>query len=134
MGGATGPFGTMVISPWAKGGGYRDTNRFDHASTLRTVQEIFGVRPFLYAAGSAASLSDLFKPVIQLASPALQTNVFSFTVCGLSPGKTNLFQFTGNFRNWTNVLTNVLATNSFIFSDRTASNSGFRFYRVLETP
>ena len=57
----------------------------------------------------------------------LESSAIEFT-------QTNLFQFTGNFRNWTNVLTNVLATNSFIFSDRTASNSGFRFYRVLETP
>src|SRR5439155_10164450 len=108
-GGATGPFGTMVISPCAKGGGYRDTNRFDHASTLRTVQEIFGVRPFLYAAGSAPSLADLFKPTLALSSPQFTTsNTFLFNLTGIVPGKTNFLQFSTNFHDWTDLLTNIL--------------------------
>src|SRR5439155_21842638 len=106
-GGAAGPFGAIVISPWAKGGGYRNTNRFDHASTLRTMEEIFGVRPFLYAASSAVSLSDLFKPVIRLSAPALTSTGFQFTVTGLATNKSNYFQYSANLAVWSNVLTNV---------------------------
>jgi phospholipase C len=130
-GGAAGPFGTIVLSPWAKGGGYRSTNRFDHASTLRTMQEIFGVRPFLYAASNATSLSDLFKPVIRLSAPSLTSTGFQFTVTGLATNKSNYFQVSTNMSTWTFLLTNVLTTNSFRFTDP-ATNAAQRFYRVLE--
>ncbi len=134
-GGAAGPFGTIVLSPLAKGGGYRNTNRFDHASTLRTVQEIFGVRPFLYAAAGAQSLSDLFKPELRLAAWHDTTNqAFVVTLTGIPSGKTNVFQWTSNFVDWIDLLTNVLATNRFDFIDPAASNSPQRFYRVQEKP
>ncbi len=131
-GGAAGPFGTIVISPWAKGGGYRNTNRFDHASTLRTMQEIFGVRPFLYAASNAPSLSDLFKPLIRLSAPSLTSTGLQFTVTGIVTNKSNYFQFSTNLATWANLLTNVLVTNTFRFTDP-ATNSAQRFYRVLES-
>jgi hypothetical protein len=134
-GGASGPFGTIIVSPLAKGGGYRNTNRFDHASTLRTIQEIFGVRPFLNAAGGAQSLSDLFKPELRLAAWRDTTNqTFVVTLTGIASGKTNLFQWSSNFVDWIDLLTNALATNRFDFIDSTASNSPQRFYRVQETP
>jgi hypothetical protein len=34
----------------------------DHSALLRTLQEIFGVSPFLGAAAQSPDLSDLFKP------------------------------------------------------------------------
>jgi hypothetical protein len=133
-GGVSGPVGTIVISPWAKGDGYRNTNRFDHATTLRTMQEIFGVRPFLYAAASAPSLTDLFKPTLLLNSPQFTTsNAFLFTVTGIVSGKTNFLQFSTNFHDWTSLLTNVLTTNTFRFSDDRATNS-LRAYRLREAP
>jgi hypothetical protein len=135
-GGVAGPYGTLVISSWAKGGGYRNTNRFDHATTLRTIQEIFGVRPFLSSAANAPSLSDLFKqPTLKLSSPAFTSDKkFLFTLTGIPAAKTNFFQFSTNFVGWTDLLTNVVATNTFNFSDRSASNSPRRFYRVVEAP
>jgi hypothetical protein len=51
----------IVVSPFAKGNGYSNTIAYDHSSTLRTMQEIFGVRPFLRAAANATDLSDLFQ-------------------------------------------------------------------------
>lgn len=54
------PIGMIVRSPFGKGGGYPGTIPYTHGSTLRTVQEIFGVRPFLCDAAQAADLSDLF--------------------------------------------------------------------------
>jgi hypothetical protein len=56
------PIGLFVLSPLAKGGGYKSTLPRDHSSTLRTFQEIYGVRPYLGAAANAEDLADLFKP------------------------------------------------------------------------
>jgi|GEM_PF-589473 len=53
------PIGMIVTSPFAKPG-YSNTIAYNHGSTLRTVQEIFGVSPFLRAAATAIDLSDLF--------------------------------------------------------------------------
>ena len=56
-----GPIGMIVLSPFAKGGGYSNQIHYTHGSTLRTLQEIFGVQPFLGDAGHQQDLSDLFK-------------------------------------------------------------------------
>jgi hypothetical protein len=136
--GASGPFATLVLSQFAKGGGYRMTNRVDHKATFRTLQEIFHV-PLLYTASNTISLSDLFKPTIQVSPPSLTTNkLFQFTVTGLVSNKSNIFQFTTNFPStnpvtWVNLFTNVVATNRFIFIDTNSSNAPRRFYRVLES-
>jgi len=137
-GNAAGPFGTIVLSQFAKGGGYRNTNHLDHTATFRTLQEIFGV-PFLYAARNATSLSDLFKPAIELTAPSAAPNgLFRFTANGLVPGKTNLFQFVTNLPGtnpvaWRNLLRNVLSTNRFTFTDANPATTPRRFYRVVET-
>src|SRR5579885_2510028 len=59
--GGDGPIGMIVLSPDAKGGGYTNTIRYTHSSTLRTLQEIFGVTPLLGDAANVTDLSDLFK-------------------------------------------------------------------------
>jgi hypothetical protein len=53
------PIAMIVASPLAKPG-YASTIQFTHSSTLRTMQEIFGVQPFLRAAATSNDLSDLF--------------------------------------------------------------------------
>ena len=60
-----GPIGMFVLSPFAKGGGHSEyTNyiHYDHSSMLKTIEEIFGVKPLLGAAGNPATkdLRDLF--------------------------------------------------------------------------
>ena len=55
------PIGMIVLSPQAKGGGYNNSIKYTHGSTLRSLQEIFGVTPFLGDAASESDLSDLFK-------------------------------------------------------------------------
>ena len=131
-GGAAGPFGVIVLSPWAKGGGYRDSNRYDHASTLRTVQEIFGLRPFLFAAEKAPGLSNWFKPPLRLAAPHLAIGSFGFTVTGISAGKTLLVQLSENLSDWRNVLTNASAPDPFEFLDPHAADLPHGFYRAVE--
>jgi hypothetical protein len=49
----------FVLSPLAKVG-YKSTTAFTHSSTLRTIQEIFGVTPFLRDAANATDLSEFF--------------------------------------------------------------------------
>jgi phospholipase C len=52
----------FVVSPFAKGGAYSNTIAYDHSSTLKTIEEIFGVSPLLGGAAdpSVVDLSDLF--------------------------------------------------------------------------
>jgi phospholipase C len=54
-----GPIPLLVLSPKAKPG-YASTTKFTHSSMLKTLQEIFGVQPFLRDAASATDLSEFF--------------------------------------------------------------------------
>ncbi len=53
------PIGMIVLSPLAKGGGYVSHLKYYHSSTLRSVEEVFGV-PLLRDAANQYNLSDLF--------------------------------------------------------------------------
>jgi len=52
---------SYVLSPQIKGGGYSNSVAYSHSSTLRSLQEIFGVTPLLGDAANATDLSDLFR-------------------------------------------------------------------------
>jgi hypothetical protein len=54
-----GPLAFIALSPYAKPG-YSNSIHYTHSSTVRTLQEIFGVGPFLANAADATDLSDLF--------------------------------------------------------------------------
>jgi phosphatidylinositol-3-phosphatase len=56
-----GPIGMIVLSPFAKGGGYSNQIHYTHGSTLRTMQEIFDVMPFMGDAAKETDLWDLFQ-------------------------------------------------------------------------
>lgn len=61
-----GPIGVFLLSPFAKGEGKREYEnhvRYDHSSTLKTLQEIFDVEPLLGAAANdkTKDLRDWFK-------------------------------------------------------------------------
>lgn len=69
------PIGMIVLSPLAKVG-YSNTVAvaYSHASLLRTMQDIFGLQPYLGEAVRATSLSDLFiaggtTPLLPAAMP-----------------------------------------------------------------
>jgi phospholipase C len=57
------PIGMIVLSPLAKGGGYTNNIPYDHSSTLKTLEELFGVTPLLRAAGDPVTrdLRDMFS-------------------------------------------------------------------------
>jgi phosphatidylinositol-3-phosphatase len=54
-----GPIGMIVLSPYARNG-YSNTIPYTHSSTLRTLEEIYGVSPLLGDAAHATDLRDLF--------------------------------------------------------------------------
>lgn len=84
--GNDGPIGMIVLSPYAKGNGYASSMHFTHGSTLRTLQEIFGVQPSLGDAASATDLSDLFSAPLGEVGPKI-TNAASYMGGGIAPGE-----------------------------------------------
>ena len=139
--GLQGPIGMVVLSSLAKGGGYASTNRYTHASTLRTMQEIFGVRPFLAEAAIADALTDLFStnaPSINnpgLTAPAwLSNGMFQVTLFGLTPGRTTVVEASSELFRWSPWLTNIAQSPTDTFSDATADNTPKRFFRFIQYP
>ena len=55
------PIGLIALSPKVKSPGFSNTIPYNHGSTLRTVQEIFGVTPLLGGAATSTDLGDLFQ-------------------------------------------------------------------------
>lgn len=55
-----GPILMLILSPFGKTGGYTNSIYYEHGSTLRTVEEIFGVSPLLNDAANQTDLSDFF--------------------------------------------------------------------------
>lgn len=55
------PIGMIVLSSLAKAG-YANNLAYCHASLVRTIQEIFDLKPYLREANKVADLSDLFVP------------------------------------------------------------------------
>jgi phosphatidylinositol-3-phosphatase len=54
-----GPLGMIVLSATAKPG-YSGAMAYDHSSTVRTMQDIFSLKPYMRGAANATNLSDLF--------------------------------------------------------------------------
>ena len=133
-----GPIGMIALSPLARGGGYFNNRHYTHSSLLRTMQDIFGVQPYLGGAANAPDLFDLFTPFSVPAAAYSAMGGFQLTVTGVIPGRTNLVQMTTTPPAWTTVATNVLPinalSNSFLYSDPTASGAVNRFYRVVQLP
>ena len=130
-----GPIALIALSSRAKGGGYSNTNLYDHSSLLRTWQDIFGVRPYLGGAATASNLGDLFKTIHAL-GPRRQGGALSMTFTNLIPGKTNWIQTSTNLAasNWTTLRTNIATSTSSSWTNSGTSGSGGRFYRLLELP
>ena len=120
-------------NPRAKGGGYNNYIFYTHSSMLRTLQDIFGVRPYLGDALYANDLSDLFK-TLRVTSTALSGGL-SMTVTNVIPGKTNLVQASPTLSpaSWVNIKTNVATATYQTFSDPDTSSAA-RFYRLVELP
>jgi phosphatidylinositol-3-phosphatase len=89
-----GPIGMIVESPLAKKN-YSNTIHYDHSSTLKTLEEIFGVSPMLGGAASATDLSDFFTVPLTgtgVTNPPAPTNItptlFCLGSCPVNPTPT----------------------------------------------
>jgi hypothetical protein len=133
-GGSDGPIPAILLSPLARGGGYSSQTHYTHSSTLRTLQEIFGVTPLLGDAAAANDLADLFSQFAVTDAVRLTNGGFQFTATGLIPGRTNLIQRSPNLADWTAISTNVSYSNTLIFVDGPIDRAGKRYYRVLRLP
>ena len=130
-----GPIGMIVLSPKAKGEGYASGLHFTHSSTLRTMQNIFGVRPYLGDAANATDLSDLFGDAPPLlVSRGMLNGTFRLVVTNLVVGSTNYLQSSSNLVDWALVRSNVAIATSYAFSEPLATNNPRRFYRLKREP
>jgi len=128
--------GMILLSPLAKGGGYQNTNYYTHSATLRTLQNIFNLRPYLRDAARAQDLSDLFNTNRFMFGANFPPGPFTFTCTALTPGLPYYLQAAASLTNnsWLTLSTNVPATIQFTFSDPDATNFPRRFYRIATTP
>ena len=131
--GGDGPIGMIVLSPFARGGGYSNNVHYTHSSLLRTVQEILGVGPLLNDAANANNLADLFTP-FSITKATLLTNGFQLTFAGATPDRTNVVETSADLLTWLPVHTNVSGVGDMTVMDPTATNSTQRFYRLKELP
>jgi phosphatidylinositol-3-phosphatase len=130
-----GPIGMIVLSPLAKGGGYANSIHYTHSSTLRTMQEIFNVSPFLADAAVATDLSDLFvSPGFRLRIFSPQNNTVPFTVTGATPGQSHILQTSADLSHWSNLITNTPTATSFSGTVNFTNTSISRFFRELRQP
>ncbi len=125
--------GMVVLSPFARGAGYVNTNYYTHSSLVRTVQEIFGVGPFLGDATTAADLSDLFTP-LSLRALKLPDGNIQLTAVGVTPGGTSVIQASDDLAAWADIHRTHPSGTTFVFVDHDAANLPRRFYRLVQLP
>jgi hypothetical protein len=131
----------LLLSPFAKGDGYGSTTAFDHSAFLRTVQDIFSVRPYLGAAATATNLSDLFSG--ESASTSLQIqgvtqirggNALRLTVSGIVTNVPLIIESSSDLILWAGSSTNLCVTP---ICDVAVTNPAFAisarcFYRATQ--
>jgi len=130
-GNPNGPIGMIVLSPRAKGGGYSNSIHCNHSTLLRSLQEIFQVRPFLGAAAFANTFSDLFTGLTLIASRS--NDAFKITINNPLLGRTNYLQASQDLMTWSTIRTNIGA-ETLTVTDPAAASFGSRFYRVIQLP
>lgn len=141
-GSSDGPIGMIVLSPYAKGGGYHNAIHYTHSSTLRTLQKIFGTSPPLGGAALGLDLSGLFQPgtIPNADTPtvsSLTKNASSATISWLSQtGVTYRVEWQSSLTDsvWQAITPDFAGTGSTIsWTDDGSKTGGFaaaRFYRI----
>jgi hypothetical protein len=129
-----GPIGCIILSPLAKKN-YQNTIHYTHSSFLRTLQNIFNVRPYLGDAANATDLSDLFVSALPitastLSSPQFDGSQFQFNVSGTG-GSNYIVQASSNLIDWLPTRTNP---SPFLFVDTNAAQWPALFYRSVAAP
>src|SRR5258706_12519457 len=134
-GNSDGPIGLIVLSPRAKGGGYNNSIHYTHSTTVRTIQDIFGLRPYLAEAAYSNTLTYLFKTP-QIIARVWHPSSVQLTITNLVPNRTNLRQACTDLSpsNWVSIKTSFSTGTSQTLTDNSTPQPGRRFYRVVELP
>ena len=132
-----GPLGLIVLSPMAKGRGYISTLHYTHSSTLRTFQDILGVRPYLGDAKNATDLSDLFFSPPRITGVAFApTGGYGISAGNAWIGRTHHLQFSGDLALdfWQTITTQVATKSTLQFTTPALPEQAMGFYRLLVQP
>jgi len=132
-----GPIGLIVLSPFARGGGYNNSIRYTHSSLLHTLQDIFQVYPYLGDAANANDLRDLFgpsRPPFLYAGRRLINGTFVFSASNLVAHLPAYLEASTDSSAWTPLRTNLVTSNVWTFGDSEAPRFDRRFYRVWQAP
>ena len=134
LGSTRNPIGIIVLSPLAKGAGYQSTNYYDHSSTLRTMQDIFGVGPYLGLAAGATNLSELFCSLT--ITPKRLNGLTSITLSDLPVGKIHFLQASADLVTWATIslVAVELPSETIMVTDPDPGLHQQRFYRLVEQP
>jgi hypothetical protein len=127
-----GPIGLILLSPLALGGRFASSIPHTHSSTIRTLQEIFGVQPWLGDAADANDLAELFKVYGFASAIALPDHTLQLTVTGMTPGQTTIMETSSNLFDWVDLTTNLATANQIVFIVQTTATNAARFYRCRQ--
>jgi hypothetical protein len=128
-----GPIGMVVLSPRAKGGGYHNSVFYTHGFTLRTMQDIFDVRPYLADAAYATGLDDLFQ-TLRIAQVTIVRDQLEFTVANAVEDRTYRLETSIDFEHWLPLESGRPGTTSLVFTEVLPPPAPPRFYRVVQEP
>ncbi len=128
-----GPIGMIVLSPRAKGGGYHNDVFYTHGSTLRTLQDIFEVKPYLGDAAYAAGLGDLFQN-LRLLSVERRDDGVAITLAGAVPGATYSLQVSSDLGSgrWAAQQAQLAPDRTMLFVVREGLLGPTQFFRVAQ--
>ena len=130
------PIGLILLSPLKRAPGYTNNIYYTHSSTLRTIQEIFQVTPFLGGAANATSLSDLFVPVPQgfrinhITNSS--SNVVELTVGCVMTNYPLVLQTSADLVNWQSIQTNSSPAATVTLQVTNPPSQSAGYYRFLQ--
>ena len=129
-----GPIGLVLLSPRVRSPGYANALPLNHSDTLRTVQDILGLQPYLGDADNAVGLDSFFKH-LRVEAGASGTDGHHVLLRDALVGKSYRLEYlpASLAGAWAPVATRVAGATTVEFIDPTADLAA-RFYRVSELP
>ncbi len=129
-----GPIGLILLSPRVRSAGFNSSVPYDHSDTLRTLQDILGVRPYLGAAANATGLGEFFK-FLRVEAAGVDEAGRHFTLRDAVAGRTYRLEFSLDARpsSWTGVTEQIATAATLEFVD-SSPESSHQFFRVRELP
>lgn len=124
------PIGLIALSPQAKGFGYHNSKFYTHSSLLRTLQDIYGLQPYLGDAVNAVNLSDLFAS-LAISKAEWRNDGMHLVIRYATVGQTYKLQATEDLSaEWRDIAISIAPAAEWELVDSRADRSRTRFYRV----